>query len=157
MSSAPRAPKVNVHEKKRYFQRSAAKEKLLKMYNSSGRLSHERPDTRIQPNRKWFGNNRTITQEELASFQNAYKEVRDSPNTVILHRRKLPTTLVEDAEEDRKFNLLQAESFQNTFGKNAQRRKPNLTVFDLKTMMEDARQQEEQFMTQKTLKKSTPH
>ena len=153
MSTTPRAPKVNVKEKKRYFQRSAKKERMLKMYNSSGKLSHERPDTRIQPNRKWFGNNRTITQEELAAFQNAYKEVKDNPNTVILHRRKLPTTLVEDAEEDRKFNLLQAESFQHTFGKNAQRRKPNLQVFDLKTMMEDARKQEEEFQTNKTLRK----
>jgi nuclear GTP-binding protein len=153
MSSAPRAPKVQVKEKARYFQRSAKKEKMLKMYNSGGKLSHEKPDTRIAPNRKWFGNNRTITQEELASFQNAYKEVKDSPNTVILHRRKLPTTLVEDVVEDRKFNLLQAESFQNTFGKNAQRRKPNLSVYDLKAMMESAKKEEEDFHTNKTLKK----
>ncbi|EAY15525.1 hypothetical protein TVAG_495400 [Trichomonas vaginalis G3] len=151
-SVKPRAPNVNVKEKNRYFQRSAKKEKLLKMYNSSGKLSHEKPDARIAPDRKWFGNTRTITQEELAQFQNAYKEVKDDPFTVVLHRRRLPTTLVEDSEKERKASLLQAESFASTFGKKAQRHKPQLTAFDLKSLVAEAHQQEVDFHSVKVTK-----
>ena len=85
MSTPVHQPKVHVHQKKTFFQRSQKKEKLLKMYNSSGRLSNARPDTKIEPNRKWFGNTRTITQEELAKFRNAYTEIKNDQFQVILH------------------------------------------------------------------------
>jgi len=153
MSTQPRDPKVAVKEKNRYFTRTAKKEKLLKMYKSSGKLSHERPDAKIAPDRKWFGNTRTITQDELAEYQNAYKEVKEDPFTVVLHRRKLPNSLVEDTNEDKKFNLLKAESFKNTFGKKAQRNKPNLPAFDLKSLIDEAKNEEVDFETKKTAKK----
>ena len=151
-SETPRAPKVAVKEKNRYFTRTSRKENLIKMYRASGRLSKELPDSKIAPDRKWFGNTRTITQEELADYQNAYKEVNDDPFSVILHRRKLPTSLVEDSNDDKKQNLLKAESFSNTFGKKALRNKPNLQAFDLKSIISSANKEEEEFKSKKKIK-----
>ncbi|KAH0795319.1 Nucleolar GTP-binding protein 2 [Histomonas meleagridis] len=142
-------PKIHLGGKKRYYTRSLRKENLLKMYNNNGRLSKELPDAKIAPNRKWFGNTRTITQEELASFQNAYKEIKNDQFQVIIHEKKLPKSLVHDEEEKRRFALLKAESFQDTFGKKATRRKPNLPKLDLHSLMLDAADQEENFAIKK--------
>jgi nuclear GTP-binding protein len=138
-------PKINLKQKKRYYARSLRKESLIKMYNSSGKLSHESPDTRIASDRKWFGNNKTISQEELASFQNAYREIKDDPYTVILHRKKLPTSLIVDKEENKKFSILKTEPFSETFGKNSKRTKPNFITPNLKTLLYQAEAQQAEF------------
>ena len=145
-----RSPNVSVKGKKRYFERSQAKEKLLNMYRSSGKLSHEMPDTKIAPDRRYFGNVRTITQDELANYQNAYKEIKNDPYQVPLHRKKLPQSLVRDEESKNKYDLLRAESFQDTFGKKAQRRKPVLKAYDLKTLVEKAQEENENYQISKT-------
>lgn len=145
-----RAPNVSVKSKKRYFERSQAKEKLLNMYRSSGKLSKELPNTKIAPDRRYFGNVRTITQDELANYQNAYKEVTNDQYQVILHRRKLPQSLVRDEESKSKYDLLKAESFEKTFGKKAQRRKPNLEANSMKALVEKAQEQNENYAISKT-------
>lgn len=149
-SQKAHSPNVHVKSKKRYFERSQAKEKLLNMYRSSGKLSHELPNTKIAPDRRYFGNTRTITQEELAKYQNAYKEITTDQYQVILHRRKLPQSLVHDEQENKKYDLLKADSFKDTFGKKAQRRKPVLGAYDLKTLVEQAQEQNENFEISKT-------
>ena len=145
-----RQPNVPVKTKKTYVNRSQAKERRLKMYRDSGKLSHELPDTKIAPDRRYFGNVRTITQDELSSFRNAYKEVKTDQYQVLLHERKLPKSLVHDEEEKRRFNLLKAESFQDTFGKKAQRRKPDIGVYSLKALVESAQEQNENYEIAKT-------
>jgi nuclear GTP-binding protein len=125
------------------------------MYRSSGKLSHEMPDTRIIPDRRWFSNNRTITQEELASYQNAYREAKADQFQVILHERKLPKSLVEDSSDPKKFALLRAESFQDTFGKTAQRRKPVLDACDVHSLIQQAQEREDDFATSQARLQST--
>lgn len=154
MSTPVHQPKVHVHQKKTFFQRSQKKEKLLKMYNSSGRLSNARPDTKIEPNRKWFGNTRTITQEELAKFRNAYTEIKNDQFQVILHEQKLPKSLVHDEEEKNRFDLLKAESFKETFGKKATRRKPVLKDYDLHNLMMNAITEDENYAIRKMKQES---
>lgn len=145
-----RQPNVNLKSKKRYFERSLRKEQRLKMYNSSGKLSKELPNTKIAPDRRYFGNTRTITQEEMATFQNAYKEIKRDPYQVVLKAQKLPKSLVHDEQEKNKYDLLKSESFKETFGKKAQRRKPVINTYDLKTLVEQAQEQNENFEISKT-------
>ncbi|OHT08744.1 hypothetical protein TRFO_04861 [Tritrichomonas foetus] len=149
-TTKPRQPNVPVKTKKTYINRTQAKEKRLKMYNSSGKLSNERPDTKIAPDRRYFGNTRTITQDELSNFRNAFKEVKSDQYQVLLHERKLPKSLVHDEEEKRKYNLLKAESFKDTFGKKAQRRRPEIGAHNLKSLVEKAQEQNENFEIAKT-------
>jgi nuclear GTP-binding protein len=146
MKKADSGPHVPVREKKTYFTRTKGKERRLAMYKSNGKLSHEMPDTRIAPDRRWFGNNRTITQDELAKFQNAYTEAKADQFQVILHERKLPKSLVRDESDDKKFQLLRAESFQDTFGKTARRRKPVLEACDLGSLLKQAQEKEEGYI-----------
>lgn len=139
--SVKSSPKVPVKTKNRYYTRSLQKERLLKMYNSSGKLSHVKPDARIQPDRKWFGNTRTITQEEIAGFQNNMKKIKEDPFTVVLHRRKLPMSLIEDVDPKKKAMLLNAEPFEKTFGKKSQRNKMLLEHTDLTSMVKSANEE----------------
>jgi nuclear GTP-binding protein len=120
------------------------------MYKSNGKLSHKLPDTRIAPDRRWFSNNRTITQDELASYQNAYTEAKSDPFQVILHERLLPKSLVHDQPEKTRFDLLRVEPFQDTFGKSARRRKPVLDACDLRGLMDRAQAQEAEFLAAST-------
>lgn len=135
-------PNVPVHKKKTYFTRTASKDKRLKMYRDSGKLSHEKPDTKIAPDRRWFGNTHTLTQEELSNYRNAYTEATKDQFQVILHRRKLPNSLVEDKDDKKKFNLLKAESFSDAFGKKARRLKPELEANSLRALIQEAEERQ---------------
>ena len=150
----PRKPHVPVHQKHTYHTRTQAKERRLAMYKDKGKLSHELPNTRIAPDRRWFGNNRTITQEELAKYQTAYKEAKADQFQVILRERKLPKSLVHDEVEKKRFDLLRAESFQDTFGKKARRRKAVLDAPDLKSLLKQAQEQEEDYIAAEIKRKS---
>jgi len=144
--SAP-GPHVPVKGKHQYVPRSKGKLRRLAMYKDKGRLSHEMPDAKIAPDRRWFGNNRTITQEELSQYQNAYRETKADQFQVILHERRLPKSLVHDEVERPRFDLLRAESFRDTFGKGARRRQATLDAPDLSALLLRARAQEEEFST----------
>lgn len=88
---------------------------------------------RIEPDRKWFGNVRTADQKELDRYRKALEantEKTGSGFSVHIKGKKLPLSLVKDtlhktlSEGDR---LLQVQSFEQTFGSRAQRKRPNLT------------------------------
>ena len=60
------------NEKLKNFYRTPAKIKLLNLYNSKpSKDRFKRPETpaRIVPDRKWFGNTRTITQKKLEEIR----------------------------------------------------------------------------------------
>ena len=52
---------------------------------------------RIQPDRRWFGNTRTISQTALEHFRTSLKEKIADPYSVVLKRNKLPMSLLSDA------------------------------------------------------------
>ena len=93
--------------------RTSATVRRLKMYksrpvrNSKGHvLSNEYqskalPSTRIQPDRRWFGNTRVVGQKELETFREEMRERVNDAYTVILKDKKLPLALLNDNQKVR--------------------------------------------------------
>ena len=50
----------------------------------------------VQPDRRWFGNTRVISQTELDKFREEMKSKMNDPFTVLLRQRKLPLSLIND-------------------------------------------------------------
>jgi nuclear GTP-binding protein len=51
---------------------------------------------RIEPNRKWFGNSRVITQNALQKFQDEMKIAKSDPYKLIIKPTNLPTTILNE-------------------------------------------------------------
>lgn len=98
------------------------------------------PVARVQPDRRWFGNTRVISQNELESFRTEMGKRINDPYQVLMRRSKLPLSLLTDstAASSPKMPLLQTESFSDTFGKSAQRKRPRLAANDLSELAAQA-------------------
>lgn len=96
--------------------------------------SRELPKARIEPNRKWFGNTRVISQDALNSFREAMAERASDPYQVLLKTNKLPMSLIRDGQGKNGLKQHQAKiavessPFGETFGPKAQRKRVNLGV-----------------------------
>ncbi|EXJ79136.1 hypothetical protein A1O3_08637 [Capronia epimyces CBS 606.96] len=139
----------NVKIKGENFYRNAKKIKTLNMLkdgkaqrNASGKVtkaasyqSREIPKARVEPNRKWFGNTRVITQEALESFRQAVAERAADPYQVLLKTNKLPMSLIRD-NENTKNGVKQHQAkiavestpFADTFGPKSQRKRVKLNA-----------------------------
>ncbi|EAL67371.1 hypothetical protein DDB_G0280289 [Dictyostelium discoideum AX4] len=96
-------------------------------------------DTRIRPDRRWFGNTRAIGQDQLNTFREEMESQVNNPYKVLLHASKLPLGLLKDSTKKTQMNLLTTESFQTTFGPKKQRKRPNLkAVTDYENMINKA-------------------
>lgn len=81
---------------------------------------------RIAPNQKWFGNTKVVTQSALQKFQEELgKAIRD-PYQVVMRQTKLPITLLNERAKNARVHILDTESFENTFGPKALRKRPSL-------------------------------
>ncbi|KAJ5895112.1 Nucleolar GTP-binding protein 2 [Penicillium taxi] len=145
----------NVRTKGENFYRDAKKIKHLNMFkdgkarrNAQGKVtiaasfqSREAPVARIEPNRKWFGNTRVISQEALTSFREAVAERAADPYQVLLKTNKLPMSLIRD-QSDTVNGLKQHQAkmaiennpFGDTFGPKAQRKRVKLGVTSLEDL-----------------------
>lgn len=101
-------------------------------WNSSGTRA------RVAPNQKWFGNTRTVTQDNLQKFQEELKKCVNDPMQVILKPSKLPVTLLSDKSKQPKVPVLNIQPFEETFGKNAKRKRPNLNTVDYESLVDKA-------------------
>lgn len=68
--------------------------------------------SRIEPDPKWFGNVRTIGQRDLEKLRVELKEKVDDSYTVLLNKRKLPMSLIEEDESAAKINVLDYEKYE---------------------------------------------
>ncbi|XP_046565803.1 nucleolar GTP-binding protein 2-like [Haliotis rubra] len=93
---------------------------------------------RVEPNRRWFGNTRVVTQTALQTFQDEMAKVKRDPYKIVMQQTKLPITLLNEAAKHARVHLLDTESFQSTFGKKCQRKRPNLKVADMSTLVQQA-------------------
>ncbi|KAL1964602.1 hypothetical protein VTN77DRAFT_6776 [Rasamsonia byssochlamydoides] len=146
---------ANVKVKGENFYRDAKKLRTLNMFkdgkpkrDASGKIikaasyqSREVPQARIEPNRKWFGNTRVISQEALASFREAVKERASDPYQVLLKTNKLPMSLIRDnkgeingLKQHRAKMTVESEPFSETFGPKAQRKRVKLDVSSLEDL-----------------------
>ncbi|KAG4971818.1 hypothetical protein JHK85_038239 [Glycine max] len=130
--------------------RSAATVRRLKMYNTrpvrdrKGKvLSHELqskelPSTRIQPDRRWFGNTRVVNQKELEFFREELQSRMSSNYNVILKEKKLPLSLLNDHQKQARVHLLDREPFQDAFGPKTKRKRPSLMAADYESLLKKA-------------------
>ncbi|KIJ66493.1 hypothetical protein HYDPIDRAFT_86755 [Hydnomerulius pinastri MD-312] len=84
---------------------------------------------RVQPDRRWFGNTRVISQSALDHFRTSLSSKKDDPYSVLLRRNKLPMALLDDAANPnirKRSHIVETEPFSETFGPKAQRKKPRL-------------------------------
>jgi nuclear GTP-binding protein len=137
------------------FYSNAKKLKTLSMYkegkaqrNASGKVtkaasyqSRELPKARVEPNRKWFGNTRVISQNALDSFRSAVAERASDPYQVLLKTNKLPMSLIRDAENTKNGVkqhqakiAVESAPFGDTFGPKSQRKRVKLDVGSLEDM-----------------------
>lgn len=144
----------NVKTKGENFYRSAKKAKTLNMFkdgkhqrNANGKVtkaasyqSRDKPKARVEPNRKWFGNTRVISQDALSNFREAMAERASDPYQVLLKSNKLPMSLVRDGEGKNGLKQHQAKMqvesspFSDTFGPKSQRNRVRLGVGSLEEL-----------------------
>ncbi|KAL2013358.1 hypothetical protein VTN00DRAFT_883 [Thermoascus crustaceus] len=147
----------NVKVKGENFYRDAKKLRYLNMLkdgkpqrNAAGKItkaasyqSREIPNARIEPNRKWFGNTRVISQEALASFREAVAEKASDPYQVLLKTNKLPMSLIRDGQgvnglkQHKAKMAVESEPFSETFGPKAQRKRVKLGVGSLEDLADE--------------------
>ncbi|RZB77105.1 Nuclear/nucleolar GTPase 2 isoform C [Glycine soja] len=130
--------------------RSAATVRRLKMYNTrpvrdrKGKVvshelqSKELPSTRIQPDRRWFGNTRVVNQKELEFFREELQSRMSSNYNVILKEKKLPLSLLNDHQKQARVHLLDREPFQDAFGPKTKRKRPSLLAADYESLLKKA-------------------
>ena len=134
--------------------RSAKKAKTLNMFtgggaqrNADGKVTkaaafqtRDVPKARVEPNRKWFGNTRVISQDALSSFREAMAAKASDPYQVLLKTNKLPMSLVRDGQDKNGIKQHQAKievqsaPFGDTFGPKAQRKRVKLGVGSLEDL-----------------------
>lgn len=103
--------------------------------------SRDAPVARIEPNRKWFGNTRVISQEALTSFREAVAERASDPYQVLLKTNKLPMSLIRDnsgtvngLKQHQAKMEIENNPFGDTFGPKAQRKRVKLGVTSLEDL-----------------------
>lgn len=91
---------------------------------------------RIQPDRRWFAGTKVMTSTELDAFRAAVKV--ESPYDVLLSAGKVPYSLLqENVRKKASWN------FDNVFGKNSTRKKPNLRYKSLEELSQQTKEVEE--------------
>ena len=71
---------------------------------------------KIEPDRKWFGNIRTVDQKELDKFRAENGVHKKHSFKYLLKKRKVDLEIFTKAATYKKSKLTDVESFQNTFG-----------------------------------------
>ncbi len=116
--------------------------------------SREIPKARVEPNRKWFGNTRVISQDALSAFREAMAERASDPYNVLLKTNKLPMSLVRDGQGKNGLKRHQAKievesaPFGDTFGPKAQRKRVKLNVGSLEDLAGESARMHESYLTQ---------
>ncbi|KAL3466052.1 NUC091 domain-containing protein [Aspergillus heterothallicus] len=145
---------ANVRVKGENFYRDAKKVKRLNMLkdgkpqrDSAGNItvaasyqSRDAPVARIEPNRKWFGNTRVISQEALSSFREAVAERAADPYQVLLKTNKLPMSLIRDNQtvnglkQHEAKMAIETSPFSDTFGPKSQRKRVKIGVSSIEDL-----------------------
>ncbi|KAI7953419.1 hypothetical protein MJO28_005966 [Puccinia striiformis f. sp. tritici] len=149
--SSTSAGPIKQHVKGENFYRDAKKAKTVKMLSKDGGKairdpdgkiikaaafqSSDAPNGRIQPDRRWFGNTRVISQKALDHFRTSLAQKQADPYSVILKQNKLPMSLLQSDVEKAaqggkgmKVDLVTAEPFDQTFGPKQRRKRPRLST-----------------------------
>ncbi|KAI3721548.1 hypothetical protein L2E82_32564 [Cichorium intybus] len=134
--------------------RTSATVRRLKMYktrpkhDAKGTIlkddlqSKELPSTRIQPDRRCFGNTRVVNQKELEFFREELQSRLSSNYNVIMKERKLPMSLLNDHQKvflkQARVHLLDTEPFVDAFGPKGKRKRPKVVASDYEVLAKTA-------------------
>eukprot|EP00898_Chlorokybus_atmophyticus_P006269 jgi/Chlat1/6643/Chrsp49S06143 len=141
--------------------RTAATVRRLAMYrsrpkrDSKGKVlkwdlqSRELPSTRIQPDRRWFGNTRVVGQRELERFREEVGAKAADPYTVLVKEKKLPLSLLQDHAKQSRVHLLDTEPYAHVFGKKQLRKRPRLSAEGYEELISHATANSETYQTKK--------
>ena len=152
-SKAPTNPNRPVEQGKQSFYRTKAKIKLLNMYNSKpseDRFKRPEHPARIEPNPGLFGNTRTIDPKKLEQMRKEIVKTDPNKNTynIFLHRSHLPQSLINPLSNEGKIRN-KLTSFEETFGKNSRRTKPNLQVYTMEELADTSNKMREEYNSEK--------
>lgn len=100
---------------------------------------------RVEPNQKWFGNSRVISQNALQKFQEEFGAAVRNPYQVVMKPTNLPITLLNEKAKNARVHLLDTEAFDKTFGPNKQRKRVNLKFGDLQTLSKAVEESTEKY------------
>nr|WCZ58326.1 nucleolar GTP-binding protein 2 [Paratrimastix eleionoma] len=88
----------------------------------------------IAPDRTYFENTGVLAQKDLQRLQAEFSKAQLDPRTVLLKQGRIPMGLIRDTDQKaKKMQLLTANSFSETFGPKAQRKRPRLNFAALAT------------------------
>jgi len=87
--------------------------------------SKELPVARIAPDRRWFGNARTVSQTQLSEFRDALAKSSRDPYSVLTKVSKVPFGLLTEKSDGKaaKASLLAATPYESIIGKKGPKRK----------------------------------
>ncbi|XP_037069353.1 nucleolar GTP-binding protein 2-like [Pollicipes pollicipes] len=91
---------------------------------------------RVEPNQRWFGNTKVISQGALQKFQEELGAAVKDPYQVVMKQNKLPVTLLGERAKTQRVHLLETESFDSVFGPKRTRKRPKITTSDLASYAE---------------------
>ena len=155
ISKAPTNPNRVMKEGKNSFYRTKAKINLLNLYNSKpnkDRFKVPNKPVRIEPDRRWFGNVRTIDQKKLEQMNKEYEKILNNKKkdtfSIFLNQSKIPQSLIKPLNNESKINN-KISSFEETFGKKSKRTKPNLNVYTLEEYVDNSLKKVENYNTEK--------
>jgi len=141
--------------------RSAGTIKRLQMYrcskarrNKDGKIvkpaafqSHVNSGTqsRLEPSRAWFSNTKVIGQTALQNFQTEMAKAAKDPYQVVMRKTGLPVTLLNEKAKHSRVHILDTQSFEDTFGKKASRKRPRIQALELSELVASAAKAEESY------------
>ncbi|KNC82739.1 hypothetical protein SARC_04980 [Sphaeroforma arctica JP610] len=100
---------------------------------------------RVQPDRRWFGNTRVVGPKQLEAFREAMAEKVNDPYQMLLKQSKLPMSLLTETTKQARAHLLDTETFDATFGKKAQRKRPKLATGCLDELVKGVEEKEDNY------------
>lgn len=112
-------------------------------WNKSGTIA------RVEPNQKWFGNSRVISQNALQKFQTELGSAMKNPFQLVMKPTTLPVTLLNEKAKNARVHLLDTESFESVFGPKKSRKRPNISVSGMKELSQLVNQKQEGYSDEK--------
>ncbi|KAI4464564.1 gtp-binding protein-related [Holotrichia oblita] len=129
------------------FSKSRLYRLVLKCLDGSFAIWYKR--ARVEPNQKWFGNSRVVSQNALQKFQTELGAVMKNPYQIVMKPTALPITLLNEKAKNARVHVLDTESFGSVFGPKKTRKRPNLSVRDLGELSETVEKSSEEYKQEK--------
>ena len=115
--------------------RTNATTRLLNMYRAKPDLKkmHEQKEgpARIEPDRKWFGNIRTVDPKDLDKYRAVLALQKKDPYAFVVNKNKIDLSIFSQSSKYNQNKLTDIEKFEDTFGPKMKRIKPKMVTDDL--------------------------